>query len=194
MALHRRELLLVGAGLVVAKATATTLACAKETTVNEEDPETKGDKGTKKTDAKAGGAKTGDAKAGDAKADPHAGHEGHEGHEGAGGSAHASFAAATADCVEKGDACLQHCIAALSKGDTSMAECAAAVNDMLAVCRGMGTLALSGSKHLQQAAQLCLAVCTDCAAACEPHVGHHDTCKACHEACLRSIDEAKKLA
>jgi Cys-rich four helix bundle protein (predicted Tat secretion target) len=181
MALHRRELLLVGAGLVVAKATAATLACAKETTVDEEDPEKKDEKGGAKK-AEPGAEKT-DA------ADPHEGHEGH----GAGSSANAAFAAAAADCVEKGDACLQHCIASLSKGDTMMAECAAAVNDMLAVCRGMGTLALSGSKHLETAAQLCLAVCTDCAAACEPHVGHHETCKACHEACVRSIAEAKKL-
>ena len=84
-------------------------------------------------------------------------------------------------------------IASLSKGDTMMAECAAAVNDMLAVCRGMGTLANSGSKHLKAAAQLCHDICTDCAAACEPHVGHHDTCKACHEACLKSIEASKKL-
>jgi Cys-rich four helix bundle protein (predicted Tat secretion target) len=184
MALHRRELLLVGAGLVVAKATASTFACAKDTTVNEEDPdpEKKGEKaGAKQAGAKIeAGAEKGDAP------DPHAGH-------GAGGSANAAFAAAAADCVEKGDACLQHCIASLSKGDTMMAECAAAVNDMLAVCRGMGTLALSGNKHLKAAAQLCHDICTDCAAACEPHVGHHDTCKACHAACLRSIEESKKL-
>ncbi len=186
MALHRRELLLVGAGLVVAKATAATLACAKETTVNEEDPEKKDEKGAaKKADAKAG-EKAG--KAGDAKADEHAGHEAP-----AAGSAHASLAAATADCVEKGEACLQHCIASLSKGDTMMAECAAAVNEMLAVCRGTGTLALAGSKHIKAAAQLCHDVCTDCAAACEPHVGHHETCKACHETCQRAIEEAKKL-
>jgi Cys-rich four helix bundle protein (predicted Tat secretion target) len=184
MALHRRELLLVGAGLVVAKATASTFACAKESTVNEEDPDP--EKKDEKGGAKKAGTKTEPgAEKGDAP-DPHAGH-------GAGGSANASFAAATADCVEKGDACLQHCIASLSKGDTMMAECAAAVNEMLAVCRGMGTLALAGSKHLQAAAQLCLAVCTDCAAACEPHVGPHETCKACHEACVRSIAESKKL-
>lgn len=181
MALHRRELLLVGAGLVVAKATASTLACAKESTVNEDDPETK--------DAEGGAKKAGAGK-GDAP-DPHAGHEAHAA--ATGGSANAAFAAATADCVEKGDACLQHCIASLSKGDTMMAECAAAVNEMLAVCRGMGTLALSGSKHLEAAARLCHDVCTDCAAACEPHVGHHETCKACHEACQRAIVEAKTL-
>jgi Cys-rich four helix bundle protein (predicted Tat secretion target) len=174
--MHRRELLLVGAGLVVAKATAATLACAKEKTV-EEDPETPK---TAKSDPEPRDAKAGDA---------HAGHEGGD----AGGPSNVGFAASTADCVEKGDACLQHCIASLSTGDTMMAECAAAVNQMLAVCRGMGTLAVSNSKHLKAAAQLCVDVCTDCAAACEPHVGHHDTCKACHEACKRSIAEGKKL-
>lgn len=183
MNLHRRELLLVGAGMVVAKATASTLACAKEGAVDEE-PETKGGAG-KGPDPKT------DAKAGDAAG--HEGHEGHEGHAGHGEVANAAFAAATADCVEKADACLQHCIAALSKGDTSMAECAAAVHEMLAICRGMGTLAVSNSKHLQAAVKLCLDLCTDCAAACEPHAEHHATCKACHDACTRSIEEGKKL-
>lgn len=188
MALHRRELLLVGAGIVAAKATATTLACAKESTVDE----TKG-----KKDAPAGGKA--DAKKADAKApaDAKAGHEGHEGHEGhdagSGDVANAAFAAATADCVEKAEACLQHCIALLSKGDTSMAECAAAVHEMLAICRGMGTLAVADSKHLKAAVQLCLDLCTDCAAACKPHAEHHATCKACHDACQRSIEEGKKL-
>ena len=176
MAMHRRELLLVGAGLVMAKATASTLACAKEKTV-EEEPEPEIEPKTAKGVPKA------------------VEHEGHEGHEaaGGGGPSNASFAAATADCVEKGDACLQHCIASLSTGDTMMAECAGAVNQMLAVCRGMGTLALSNSKHLKAAAQLCMDVCSDCAAACKPHMGHHDTCKACYEACERSIAEAKTL-
>jgi Cys-rich four helix bundle protein (predicted Tat secretion target) len=181
MALHRRELLLVGAGLVVAKATAATLACAKEKTVEELEEEPETPKGAPEGPA----AKAGEPKA----AGEHAGHEGGS----PGGPANAGFAASTADCVEKGDACLQHCIASLSTGDTMMAECAAAVHQMLAVCRGMGTLAVSRSKHLQAAAQLCVAVCTDCAEACEPHVGHHDTCKACYEACQHSIAEGKKL-
>ncbi len=187
MAIHRRELLLVGAGLVAAKATATTLACAKETKVEEDE---------KAAPAKTPEAKTAGAKAPDAKADPHAGHEGHEGHAadaGAGAPANAAFAAALADCTERGEACLQHCIALLSTGDTSMAECASAVNEMLAICRGMGVLAVSNSKHLAAAAKVCHSLCSDCAAACKPHAGHHATCKACAEACEATMAEASKI-
>jgi len=188
MAIHRRELLLVGAGLIAAKATATTLACAKENRVEEDEKIP-----TKKVPTKAG------ATAPEAKADAHAGHEGHEGHEGhaadagAGAPANAAFAAALADCTERGEACLQHCIAALSTGDTSMAECASAVNEMLAICRGMGVLAVSNSKHLAAAAKVCHSLCSDCAAACKPHSGHHATCKACAEACEATMAEASKI-
>lgn len=185
MALHRRELLLVGAGLVAAKATAATLACAKESTMEEDDK--KPAAGTKPADKKPADKKPAETKAGD----PHAGHGG--GDEASGGPDHASFVAALADCTEKGQVCLQHCIALLSKGDTSMAECAAAVNDMMAICQGMGTLALSKSKHLQAAAKVCHDLCSDCAAACKPHMAHHASCKACAEACEATMAEASKL-
>ncbi len=187
MAIHRRELLLVGAGLVAAKATTATLACAKENTM-----------GDQADDNKAKPAKPAKpVKPADAKAGEHAGHAGHEGHGGdaaaSSGPANAAFAAALAECTEKGEACLHHCIALLSKGDTSMAECAAAVNDMLAICRGMGVLAVSDSKHLAAAAKVCHDLCSDCAAACKPHAAHHDTCKACGEACEATMAEASKL-
>ncbi len=174
MAIHRRELLLVGAGLVAAKATAATLACAKENKVEEDEVP----------------SKAGDAKA----ADPKPGGE-HAGHGGAAadGPANAAFAAASADCTEKGQACLQHCIALLSKGDTSMAACAAAVHEMLAICNGVSVLAVANSRHLEAGAALCRAVCSDCEAACKPHVAHHATCKACAEACAAMIVEADKL-
>lgn len=185
MALHRRELLLVGAGLVAAKATAATLACAKDSTMNEDDKKAPG---AKPTDKKPADETPAEAEAG---GDPHAGHE--DGGEAAGGPANAAFAAALADCTEKGQACLQHCITLLSKGDTSMAECAGAVNEMLAICHGMGVLALSDSKHLAAAAKVCHDLCSDCAAACKPHTGHHETCKACAEACEATMAEASKL-
>ncbi len=183
MKLHRRELLLVGAGAVAVKATAATLACAKDTTVDDDPKPTKAGK---PADSKAEPVDT------KTKAGP--GHEDHKGHGGdAGGAAHASLAAASADCVEKAEACLQHCIALLSKGETSMAECAAAVHSMLAICRGLGTLALASSKHLPAAAQLCHDLCSDCAAACKPHAAHHATCKACQDACEAMMREAKAV-
>ncbi|MCH9683589.1 MAG: Csp1 family four helix bundle copper storage protein [Deltaproteobacteria bacterium] len=164
---------------MAAKATASTLACAKDKKMEEEAlPTKKLPETPPKGDAKGGGE--------------HAGHEGHG--DAAGAPANEAFAAASADCTEKGQACLQHCIALLSKGDTSMAECAAAVHEMLAICNGVSVLALANSKHLKAGAALCQAVCSDCEAACKPHVGHHATCKACADACAAMIAEAKKLA
>ena len=113
---------------------------------------------------------------------------------GGGGSPNAEFAAAAAECVEAGRACMQHCLKMLQSGDTMMAECSQAVYEMLGVCEGVARLAYSGSEHLALAARLCEAVCTTCEAACAPHAGHHQECGACAEACRRSIAAAKAIA
>jgi Cys-rich four helix bundle protein (predicted Tat secretion target) len=110
------------------------------------------------------------------------------------GLAHSAFRKTAQGCVDAGTACLQHCLILLGKGDTSLAECAQAVNEMLAVCKAIGPLAAADSKHLKSAARLCLDVCTDCEKACRPHIDHHAVCKACAEACTTTIAEAKKIA
>lgn len=173
--MHRRELLLVGAGALAAKATATTLACAADPA----DPKAKAD-----------------AKAGDTKMDEHEGHEGHEGHKGAaaaGEGGDMELVNVVADCVAAGQACLAHCIRLLSSGDTSMGDCAKAVTDMLAICRASESLAASNSKHLEGIGPLCVAACSDCAAACKPHVGHHAECKNCFEHCNKTVAAMKKM-
>jgi len=103
------------------------------------------------------------------------------------------LADAAAGCIAAGNACLQHCLDLLGKGDTSIAECSQTVRQMLAVCAAIGPLADAGSKHLKEAARLCLDVCTDCEAACRKHENHHAPCKRCADACARTIAEAKKV-
>ncbi|MCR9165589.1 MAG: four-helix bundle copper-binding protein [Nannocystaceae bacterium] len=179
MRFHRRELLIAGAGALAAKATATTIACAA-------DPEKPaGKKAETKTDAK-----------GDTKMEELEGHEGHEGH----GKAPAAdvevdpeLVNIVADCVAAGRVCLNHCLRMLGTGDTSMAECSRAVSDMLAICEASESLAAAGSKHLKALAKVCVTACTDCAKACEPHVGHHAECKACKEACDATIAAMKAV-
>lgn len=174
--MNRRELLLVGAGALVVKATASTLACAKD------GPPAGGDEAGKADPKKPAGG------------DAHAGHEGHgDQHAGhATGSAAAALVTTSSACLSAGNVCLAHCLRLLSDGDKSMAACGSAVTEMLPVCEMMGTLAATGSKHLATAAKLCHDVCTSCAEACKPHVGHHAECKACFEACQASVAEAKK--
>ena len=103
------------------------------------------------------------------------------------------LADAAAGCVAVGDACLQHCLDLLGKGDTSLAECSESVRQKLAVCSAVGPLADAGSKHLKDAARLCVAVCSDCEGACRKHENHHAACKRCADACARTIAEAKKV-
>ena len=181
MGLNRRDLLLAGAGVVAAKATASSLACADESGGK------KSEKGGKKGPAEPKG------KAKEGKAEGHEGHEGHAGHDAGAGALNADMVAKAADCVSKGEACLAHCIKLLAGGDKSMGECAGAVTEMLAVCRMMSTLAAAGSAHLEAAAQLCVDTCKACLDACEPHRKHHAVCEACASACEYTGAEALKL-
>lgn len=153
---NRRELLLIGAGVIVTEAAGARLASAGEGA------------------AKSAGTA---AQAGDAP-----------------GLAHRAFVQAAGTCVTAGTQCLQHCLTLLGKGDSSLGECAQAVNQMLAVCKVVGPLAAADSKYLKAMARLCVDVCTDCEQACRPHVDHHAVCKACAEACLATVAEAKKFA
>lgn len=124
-------------------------------------------------------------------ADEHAGHAGHAAP--AAAAPGSGFARAAAECVRIGEECVQHCLDLLAKGDTSLGECAKAVNQMLAVCNGVGPLVYAESKHLKAFAKLCADVCTECEAACRKHEAHHAVCKACAEACVKTAAEAKKL-
>jgi Cys-rich four helix bundle protein (predicted Tat secretion target) len=104
-----------------------------------------------------------------------------------------ALAEAADECIGAGNACLQHCLDLLAKGDTSLAECAQNVRQMLAICTAVGPVAVASSKYLKATARLCLEVCTDCEQACRKHESHHAECKRCAEACARSIAEAKKV-
>jgi Cys-rich four helix bundle protein (predicted Tat secretion target) len=104
------------------------------------------------------------------------------------------LAAAAHGCQAMGEACLAHCIALLGSGDTSMAGCAAAVFDMLAVMRGLGAVATSGGKRLADLARVAAGFCKDCEAECRKHEGHHATCRECAEACARTVTACAKYA
>lgn len=101
--------------------------------------------------------------------------------------------AAAAECVQRGEACLAHCIALLSDGKTEMAGCAKSVSDMLAATRALLSMAAAGSKHLKAQAKVASDAAKDCEAECKKH-GEHAVCKACGECCARLVAEVAKLA
>lgn len=107
---------------------------------------------------------------------------------------HAGLVAVTNACITRGDACLSHCMETFLAGDTTMAECAFAVQQMLEVCRAMSALAAADSKHLGAMAGTCVAVCEDCERECRVHEDHQPECKACADACAALVAKAKPLA
>lgn len=108
-------------------------------------------------------------------------HEHHHDH----GSAprHAALIAATGDCLQRGEACLAHCLVLLGKGDKEMAACAQSVNQMLAVCGALARLAAQDAPATSALARVAADVCADCEQECRKHETKHAECKACAEAC-----------
>ena len=102
-----------------------------------------------------------------------------------------ALAKAIGQCIEEGNVCLDHCLVLLGRGDTSLAECAKSVRDMLAVCSATQALVAGSSAHVKAAVQLCIDVCTDCERACRKHEAEHAICKACANACAATIKAAR---
>lgn len=102
-------------------------------------------------------------------------------------------AAAAADCIGKAQACLAHCLVLLGEGDKSMAECAQTVNQVLALCGALQSLANQQSNLTRALARVALDACQACEKACRKHENHHATCKACAESCERCAKECKAL-
>jgi len=106
---------------------------------------------------------------------------------------HIALVAATNECIAKGQACISHCMETFRVGDTTMGECAFAVQQMLPVCTATAYLAAYDSKRLKSMAEACVGVCEDCEKECRVHQDHQPECRACADACAALIKEAKKL-
>ena len=98
------------------------------------------------------------------------------------------------DCVKSGQACLDHCIDLFKMGDTSVAECADTVTEMLAMCNALSQMASAQSKHLGKLAKVCAQVCKDCKKACDEHADKHKACKDCADSCAACIKACEKIA
>jgi Cys-rich four helix bundle protein (predicted Tat secretion target) len=161
----------------------------------------RGDPGLRRRDVLVGAtllAGAGLAAGGHAAAAEESKHEGHAGAERHYTEARAfkkraAVVAVANDCIARGQACLSHCLETFVAGDTTMAECARAVQEMLLTCQAFAQLAANDSAVLKPMAQACIAVCEECERQCRPHADHQPECKACGEACLDLAREAKNL-
>lgn len=97
-------------------------------------------------------------------------------------------------CIRDGEACLAHCLGLFKKGDTSVADCADAVTEMLAMCTAMQKMASYDSKYLGQLASVCIKTCRQCEKECNKHAKKHEACAACARSCKDCIKACKKIA
>ncbi len=109
-------------------------------------------------------------------------------------SPYADLVAAAADCIQKGQACINHCLYLLGKGEKEMAACAKSVNQVLSICDALQQLANQESSHVPKLAALAMEICKECEDECKKHADKHEACKACGESCAACYKECKKIA
>ena len=108
-------------------------------------------------------------------------------------SKYQSLIEATGDCISKGEVCLAHCLMMLADGNSEMAVCAKTVNQTLAICRALQSLAAQGSPLTAALAKVAVDACLDCEKECRKHEDEHQACKACREACSECVKQCKAI-
>lgn len=104
-----------------------------------------------------------------------------------------SLLTALADCIQKGQVCLSHCLQLLGEGEKELAGCAQSVNETLAICTAMQQLTNQNSAFLPKLAKIAMDACKKCEDECKKHE-KHESCKACGESCAACYKECKKIA
>ncbi len=100
---------------------------------------------------------------------------------------HPDVLEAVNDCVIKGQQCAAHCLVAFQEGDTTLADCARKVNEMLPICKALSYQLASNSPYVKALAAVCRQACKDCEEECRKHEDKHVECKACGEACAALV-------
>lgn len=98
--------------------------------------------------------------------------------------------AATMDCLDKGRRCIAHCLVSFQEGDTVLADCAAKVHEMEAICEGFAYLLAANSTYIKAYAGVCEQACQDCEKECRKHDKHIE-CAACADACAGLVDQIR---
>lgn len=101
---------------------------------------------------------------------------------------------AVAECLNKGEVCIAHCIVLMGEGDKSVAGCARSVSETLALCEGLRKLAAQGSPRAKDMARLARAACLDCEKECRKHEKKHAECRDCAKACAACAKECEAFA
>ena len=95
-------------------------------------------------------------------------------------------------CVKTGEICSAHCTTMLEQGDRAMAECQRRVDETVAVCEALASLAARGSPLVPRMAAIVHDACNACEKECLKHK-EHAVCSACADACVACARECKRV-
>ena len=110
------------------------------------------------------------------------------------GNPYFTLIAAVSHAQVAGQACFQHCLESLGKGEKDMAACASNVQQMMASLDALQKLASYNSPHLKKMARVAHDICVDCEKECRKHEKKHAQCKITADACAAASKEAGKIA
>lgn len=99
---------------------------------------------------------------------------------------------AAVDCAKAGEICSAHCTTLLEQGDRSIAECQRRVEETVAVCQALASLAAQGSPLVPRMAAVVVDACNACEKECLKHK-EHAVCKACADSCIACARECKRV-
>ena len=92
------------------------------------------------------------------------------------------------NCTGKGERCIAHCLVSFQEGDLELADCAAKVHEMQAICGAYSYLLAANSGYSKAYAGVCKQVCEDCEKECRKHEKHIE-CRACADACAEVVEQ-----
>ena len=98
------------------------------------------------------------------------------------------------DCVVKAQQCAAHCLVAFQEGDTTLADCARKVNEMLPICKALSYQLAGNSPYVKALSAVCQQACKDCEDECRKHEDKHVECRECAEACAHLVTEIGRLS
>lgn len=110
-----------------------------------------------------------------------------------GGAPSKALLTSLADCINKGQACLAHCLVLLGDGAKEMAPCAQSVSQMLAICTALQSLANQHAPLTTATARVALDACEQCEKECLKHAKKHVECDVCAKACADCAKQCKAL-
>jgi len=115
-------------------------------------------------------------------------------HDHAAMTGHMALVEAALHCKRDGLACMQHLQALLVMGDTSLADCLGGVNDMLAICEPLITMASYHSPNLPALAAVAGKISEECEAVCRTHAADHVQCATLADSCAACARECRAVA